>query len=202
MVGTGQPRRGQRILTVGTDCSVGKMYTALALEKELLRLGVDAEFKATGQTGIFIAGSGVPVDAVISDFIAGCVEELSPDDPGRCHVIEGQGSLFHPAYAGVSLGLLHGAQPDFLVVCHEPTRTHMRHIPHLPPPSLDETTRVNLEHARRTNPDVQVLGFSINTHNLGEDDAHRLLGEITERHSLPAVDAVRTGVGSLLTGWG
>jgi len=200
-VGTGKTRRGQRILTVGTDCSVGKMYTALAIERALKDLDVDAEFKATGQTGIFIAGSGIPVDAVVSDFIAGAVEQLSPDDPGRCHVIEGQGSLHHPAFAGVSLGLLHGAQPDYLVICHEPTRPHMRHVPHLQPASLGDTVRLNLEHARRTNQHVEVLGFSINTHRLDDSEAQQLLEQIAAEYGRPAVDPVRTGVAPLLTPW-
>ena len=114
--GIGVPRSGKRLLTVGTDCSVGKMYTTLAIEKEMLARGMKAAFRATGQTGIFIAGDGVSVDAVVADFISGSVEWLSPDaDPDQWDLIEGQGSLFHPAFAGVSIGLLHGAQPDALV---------------------------------------------------------------------------------------
>ena len=200
-VGTGAPRAGRRILTVGTDCNIGKMYAALALEKGLREAGEDAEFKATGQTGILIAGSGVPVDAVVSDFIAGAIEAISPSDPGRTHVIEGQGSLHHPAYAGVSLGLLHGAQPDGLVICHEPTRSHMRHVPHLAPPTLAETVEVNLLHARRTNPDVRVIGFSVNTSLLDDVLARDLLWEIEDEFSLPAVDPVRTGVDGLVESW-
>ncbi len=198
MVATGQPRAGTRLLTVGTDCSTGKMYTALALERELTERGKDVEFKATGQTGIFIAGNGIPVDAMVADFIAGSVEALSPADPGRIHVIEGQGSLHHPAFAGVSLGLLHGAQPDYLVVCHEPTRSHMRHLPHVVLPSLEETVKLNLLHARRTNPAVEVLGFSINTQHMDEKAAHQLLKDISAQHGLPATDPSRTGLGQLI----
>ena len=120
----GVKRSGKRLLTVGTDCSCGKKYTALAIEREMRARGWNADFRATGQTGIMIAGEGVAIDAVVADFIAGAVEWLAPDnDPGHWDVIEGQGSLFHPAFAGVSMGLLHGAQPDALVLCHEPTRT-------------------------------------------------------------------------------
>ncbi|HTO81457.1 MAG TPA: DUF1611 domain-containing protein, partial [Methylomirabilota bacterium] len=126
-VGTGRKRPGKRMLTVGTDCSIGKMYTALALEKAMKARGLKADFRATGQTGIFIAGDGVSIDAVVSDFVSGAVEWLSPaNDPDHWDLIEGQGSLFHASFAGVSLGLLHGAQPDVLVLCHEPTRKHMR----------------------------------------------------------------------------
>ena len=126
-VGTGARRPGKRLLAVGTDCSIGKMYTTLALEKEMHARGIKADFRATGQTGIFIAGSGVSIDAVVADFISGAVEWLAPaNDPDHWDLVEGQGSLFHPSYAGVSLGLLHGAQPTALVVCHEPNRPHMR----------------------------------------------------------------------------
>lgn len=200
-VGTGERRAGRRILTVGTDCNIGKMYAALALERGLREAGENSEFKATGQTGILIEGHGVPVDAVVSDFIAGAIEALSPSDPEAVHVIEGQGSLHHPAYAGVSLGLLHGAQPDGLVICHEPTRAHMRHVPHLKPPTLAETAELNLLHARRTNPDVRVIGFSVNTSLLDDVLARDLLWEIEDEFSLPAVDPIRTGVDGLVESW-
>ena len=196
-VGCGVPRAGKRVLTVGTDCSVGKMYTSLALERDLRQRGLDARFKATGQTGILIAGEGVPIDAVVADFIAGAVETLSPDAPGEWHVIEGQGSLFHPAYAGVTLGLIHGAQPDWLVLCHEPTRPHLRHVPHMRLPSLEKTLRASLDAASLTNPSVRCLGFSFNTSRLDEDAARDLLEAVERRHGLPAVDPVRFGVGTL-----
>ncbi len=197
-VATGAPRAGLRLLTVGTDCSVGKMYTWLAIERYFLDHGVAAEFKATGQTGIFIAGEGVPVDAMVSDFIAGSVEALSAADDGALHVIEGQGSLHHPGFAGVSLGLLHGSQPDYIVVCHEPTRAHMRHLPHFQQPSLQETVELNLLHARRTNPNARVVGFSINTQHLDAPSASALLQEVGQTHGLPAVDPSRTGLATLL----
>ena len=122
-VGNGTSGPGKRLLTVGTDCSIGKMFTALALEKEMRARGLKADFRATGQTGIFIAGDGVSIDAVVSDFVSGAVEWLRPaNDPDHWDLVEGQGSLFHASYAGVTLGLIHGAQPDALVMCHEPTR--------------------------------------------------------------------------------
>ena len=152
-VGTGIKRPGKRLLTVGTDCSIGKMFTALALEKEMRARGIKADFRATGQTGIFIAGDGVSIDAVVSDFVSGAVEWLCPaNDPDHWDLIEGQGSLFHASYAGVTLGLIHGAQPDALVMCHEPTRKHMRGLPHYKLPDLKLCIERNVEAAQLTNP--------------------------------------------------
>src|SRR5712692_6486953 len=168
-VGNGLKRPGKRLLTVGTDCSIGKMFTALAIEKEMRARGVKADFRATGQTGIFIAGDGVSIDAVVSDFVSGAVEWLSPaNDPDHWDLIEGQGSLFHASYAGVSLGLLHGAQPDALVVCHEPTRKHMRGLPQYPLPDIEACIDANIAAARLTNPNVTCIGASINTSHLAE----------------------------------
>ncbi|HUL13753.1 MAG TPA: N-acetyltransferase DgcN [Methylococcaceae bacterium] len=198
-VASGKKRPGKRLLTVGTDCSVGKMYTALALEREMRRRGMKATFRATGQTGILIAGGGVCVDGVVADFIAGAVEALSPDnDPDHWDVIEGQGSLFHPSFAGVSLGLLHGAQPDALVMCHEPNRPHMRGIPDYSLPSLEDCIAANEAAARLTNPCATCIGISMNTVNLTEADAERLLAETEKYLGLPCVDAVRTGVAPLV----
>ncbi len=198
-VGSGKKRSGWRVLTVGTDCSVGKMYSSLALTRGLVERGVDAVFKATGQTGILVAGEGVPVDAVVSDFISGSVEMLSPAaPPEQWHVIEGQGSLSHPAFAGVTLGLIHGAQPDFLVVCHEPTREHMRHLPHQPMPSLERTVEAALDAARLTNPGVRAAGFAINTSRLAEDQARSYLDDVGARFALPSTDPIRFGVATLV----
>jgi len=198
-VANGKKRMGKRLLTVGTDCSVGKMYTTLAIEQEMKRRGIMASFCATGQTGILIAGGGVPVDAVIADFISGAVEALSPDqETDHWDVIEGQGSLFHPSFAGVSLGLLHGAQPDVLVMCHEPTRGHMRGLPEYPLPSIKNCIAANEAAARLTNPNATCIGISLNTAALGKAEALDLLGETEARIGLPCVDAVRTGVARLI----
>ena len=198
-VGTGARRPGKRLLTVGTDCSIGKMYTALALEKAMRARGLAADFRATGQTGIFIAGSGVSIDAVVADFISGAVEYLAPAAaPDHWDLIEGQGSLFHASYAGVSLGLLHGAQPDALVMCHEPTRRHMRGLPGFPLPSLEDCIAANLQAARLTNPAVRCVGIAINTAALDEAAATRLLSETADRMGLPAVDPLRTGVDAIV----
>ncbi|MEL6979383.1 MAG: N-acetyltransferase DgcN [Pseudomonadota bacterium] len=198
-VGDGAKRPGKRMLPVGTDCSCGKMYTALALEAGMRKRGWAADFRATGQTGILITGDGAPVDAVVSDFIAGAIEALAPAAaPDHWDLIEGQGALHHPSFAGVTAGLIHGAQPDALVLCHEPTRTHMRGLPHYPLPDLGEAMDLALRFAQRTNPAAAFVGLSINTAKLEEPAAMALLEELSQRFSLPAVDPVRTGVDAII----
>src|SRR5579863_9111041 len=188
-VGNGVKRPGKRLLTVGTDCSIGKMFTALALEKEMRARGIKADFRATGQTGIFIAGDGVSIDAVVSDFVAGAVEWLCPaDDQDHWDVIEGQGSLFHASYAGVTLSLIHGAQPDALVMCHEPTRPHMRGLPHYKLPGLKRCIDANLEAARLTNPAAKCVGVSINTAALDAAAARDTLRRTEDTVGLPSID--------------
>ena len=198
-VGSGKKRPGKRLLAVGTDCSVGKMYATLALAKEMKERGMKADFRATGQTGIFIVGDGVSVDAVVADFISGAVEWLCPDnDPDHWDLVEGQGSLFHASFAGVSMGLLHGAQADALVLCHEPTRAHMRGLPHYPLPDLEDCMEANLRAARLTNPDVRFVGAAINTKALEPAEAEDYVARVADRLGLPAVDPVRHGVGALV----
>lgn len=198
-VGTGARRSGRRLLTVGTDCSVGKMYTALAIERELHKRGIAADFRATGQTGIFIAGGGVSVDAVVADFISGAVEELAPANaPDHWDIIEGQGSLFHPSFAGVSLGLLHGAQAEALVMCHEPTRTHMRGLPHQPMPALNDCIAANEAAARLTQPDARCIGVAVNTSGLTAAAAADTLERLADASGLPCVDPVAGSVAPLV----
>ncbi len=198
-VATGDKRTGKRLLPVGTDCSCGKMYTALAIEREMQKQGMKATFRATGQTGILIAGEGVSVDAVVADFISGTVEVIAPaNEPDHWDIIEGQGSLFHASYAGVSTGLLHGSQPDLLVLCHEPTRTHMRGLPHFPLPEFEECMEANLKVASLTNPNVRFVGAAIDTSRLDEDKALGFIEETQKRLGLPAVDPVRTGVTAII----
>lgn len=197
--GKGKPRTGKRLLTIGTDVSVGKMFTALSIEAEMKARGMKAEFKATGQTGIFIAGDGVSVDAVVADFISGATEWLSPDnDSDHWDIIEGQGSLFHAAYAGVSLGLLHGAQPDAMVLCHDPARPHMRGTPHMPMPGLQLCIDANIAAARLINVETRCIGVSLNTSALNEAEAENLLQETERTLGLPCVDAFRHGAGRLV----
>ncbi|MGB5938334.1 MAG: NAD-dependent epimerase/dehydratase family protein, partial [Rhodanobacter sp.] len=195
----GRARAGRRLLTVGTDCSVGKMYTTLALERAMRRRGCAADFRATGQTGIFVAGAGVPVDAVVADFISGAVEWISPArDDGGWDLIEGQGSLFHPSYAGVSLGLLHGAQPDALVLCHEPTRRHMRGLPGYPIPELRSCLEANLAAARLTNPTVRAVGVALNTSGMSAPEALAACQRVGELLELPCQDPVTMGVEAIV----
>ena len=194
-VGKGHPRAGRRLLTVGTDCSVGKMYASLHLTEGLRARGVRADFRATGQTGILIAGSGVPVDAVVADFISGAIEQLSPArHDGGWDVIEGQGSLFHPSYAGVSTGLLHGAQPDALVLCHDPSRAHMRGLPHYALPDLAECLDANIRVARLTNAHVRAVGIALNTTKLTVVERERLCAQTSDALGLPCTDPVAMGV--------
>ena len=197
--GKGHKRNGKRLLTVGTDCSVGKKYTALALERDMRARGMNADFCATGQTGVFIAERGVAIDAVVADFISGAAEWLSPDnDADHWDIIEGQGSLFHAAFAGVSLGLLHGSQPDALVLCHEPTRTHMRGLPHAPLPDLAQCIEANIAGARLTNPDCRMVGVAINTAALDGQAAERLLRSTEDRLGLPCVDPMTVGTDAII----
>ncbi len=198
-IGRGHKRSGKRLLTVGTDTSCGKMFTALTLEKEMRERGMKADFRATGQTGIFIAGHGVAIDAVVSDFISGSVEWLCPEnDPDHWDLVEGQGSIFHAGYAGVTLGLIHGAQPDVMVVCHDPGRPHMRGTPAIRVRTLSEVIEATTAAARVTNPDVKFIGCSINTSKLSDDEAEAELERARQETGLPAVDPVKHGVGVLV----
>ena len=197
-IGDGKKRRGKRCLAVGTDCSIGKMYTALALDIALRERGAKSSFRATGQTGILITGEGVPLDAVIADFMAGSIEWLTPDnDDGHWDIIEGQGSLFHPSYSGVTMALIHGGQPDALILCHEPTRTHMRGLPNYQLPTLEQLRDTALPLAQVVNPACQVVGVSVNTSNMAVDEADRYLEALESRLGLPCVDPYRQGADRL-----
>lgn len=193
-VATGRKRTGKRLLTVGTDCALGKKYTALSIARALAERGLDVDFRATGQTGILISGCGIPMDAVVSDFEAGAAEMLSPDAPSQhWDVIEGQGSIFHPSYAAVSLGLLHGSQPDVFVVCHEAGREHVIGHPDYPLPSIEATIELNTLLGRRTNPAIRCAGVSLNTSRLEPAAARKLLASESRRLRLPVADPVRGG---------
>jgi uncharacterized NAD-dependent epimerase/dehydratase family protein len=198
-IANGVPRAGKRMLAVGTDCSVGKMYTALAVDTEMRARGLKSSFRATGQTGILITGGGVPLDAVIADFMAGSIEHLTPDnDPDHWDIIEGQGSLFHVSYSGVTLALIHGGQPDALVLCHEPTREHMRGLPGYRLPSMAAVRDLALSLAKVANPACQVVGISVNTQHLSEADAKASLITVEGEMGLPAVDPFRHGAERLV----
>jgi uncharacterized NAD-dependent epimerase/dehydratase family protein len=197
-IANGEKRSGKRVLAVGTDCSVGKMYTALALDTAMRERGMKSTFRATGQTGILITGEGVPLDAVIADFMAGSIEYLTPDnDADHWDIIEGQGSLFHVSYSGVTMALIHGGQPDALILCHEPTRAHMRGLPGYRLPSLEAVRDMALELAKVANPGCVVVGVSINTQHLGEAEALAYMAEVEARLGLPTVDPFRQGAARL-----
>ena len=198
-VGTGVKRSGRRLLTVGTDCAVGKKYTALALQQAFDGAGIKATFRATGQTGIMIAGEGIPIDAVVADFVSGAAERLTPDnDPDHWDVIEGQGSLFHPGYAGVSLGLLHGSQPDAFVVCHDAARTRLSDFEHFAPPSLTECIEQHVLLGRRTSPAIRCVGISLNSSRLPPEERAACLAGAAAETGLPCVDPLLDGCGPIV----
>ena len=198
-IASGIKRTGKRCLAVGTDCSVGKMYTGLAIEKEMLSRNIKATFRSTGQTGILITGNGVPLDAVIADFMAGSVEHLTPDnDENHWDLIEGQGSLFHVSYSGVTMALIHGGQPDALILCHEPTRKHMRGLPEYNLPSLKDLNDTALHLAKIANPRCKVVGISVNTQNMKEEEANTYLTSLEKELNLPATDPFRFGAHKLV----
>jgi len=199
-VGNGIKRSGRRVLMVGTDCAIGKKYTALALTQAMKDAGMNATFRATGQTGIMIAGEGVPIDAVIADFISGAAEILSPNNSAdHWDVIEGQGSLFHPGYSGVSLGLLHGSQPDGFVLCHDATRKVVSGFEHFPLPSIAECIDLHVQAGKRTNPAIRCVGISVNTSALKGDARTEYLAQLQAKHGLPCVDPLIDGCAALVT---
>ncbi len=198
-VGTGIKRGGRRVLMVGTDCVVGKKFSALAIAKEMKDRGMNVDFRATGQTGIMISGGGMPIDAVVSDFVSGAAEMLSPaNEDDHWDVIEGQGSLYHPGYAAVTLGLMHGSQPDGFVICHEAGRTMIEGFPGFMLPTIGELMELTVAAGRVTNPDIQCAGISVNTSSLSDEERADYLWKTSEEYGLPCVDPVATGVGSLV----
>ena len=188
-IGNGKKRTGKRCLTIGTDCSVGKMYSSLAIEKEMRSREMKVSFRATGQTGILISGRGIPLDAIVADFMAGSVETLSPDnDDDHWDIIEGQGSLFHVSYSGVTMALIHGGQPDHIILCHEPTRAHMRGLPHYDLPTLEALYEIALPLAKISNPNCKISGICINTKNMECLEGENLKNQIEQAFNLPTVD--------------
>jgi uncharacterized NAD-dependent epimerase/dehydratase family protein len=198
-VGTGVKRTGKRVLMVGSDCAIGKKYSALALDQAMREAGMKSTFRATGQTGIMIAGEGIPIDAVVADFISGAAELLSPDnDADHWDVIEGQGSLFHPGYSGVSLGLLHGSQPDAFVVCHDATRTAVSGWEHYALPTIAECIELHQVMGRRTNPGIRCVGITVNTSGLPAGERTTYLSNLSAQTGLPCVDPLTDGCGAIV----
>jgi uncharacterized NAD-dependent epimerase/dehydratase family protein len=198
-VGTGIKRSGKRVLMVGTDCAIGKKYTALALNQAMQEAGLKSTFRATGQTGIMLAGEGIPIDAVVADFISGAAELISPDnDENHWDVIEGQGSLFHPGYSGVSLGLLHGSQPDAFVLCHDAIRTNVSGWEHYALPSIRDAIDQHVLMGRRTNPDIRCVGISVNTSYLPNSERTDYLADLSKETGLPCVDPLIDGCNAIV----
>ncbi len=195
-VARGRKRIGKRVLTVGTDCAVGKKYSALALHREFEERGIKADFRATGQTGILIAGEGIPIDAVVADFVSGAAEILSPDnDVDHWDVIEGQGALLHPSYGGVSLALLHGSQPDAVILCHDAERNDLLGLEgDFAVPPLDQVIDTVLTCARITNPQCIWAGISVNTSMYDDEQRQSYLARTEHTYGVPCIDPVATGI--------
>lgn len=198
-VGTGLKRSGKRLLTIGTDCALGKKYTAMKIAKEMRESGLDAEYRATGQTGIMITGSGVPIDSIVGDFLSGAAEILSPDAAdNHWDVIEGQGSLIHPGYAAVTLGLLHGSQPDEIVLCHDPKYSSNRDCPHIKIPPLIDVIELYLSQGRLTNANIRCSAISLNTSGMNDDQRETVLQQTRDETGLIVFDPLVTGTKDLV----
>jgi uncharacterized NAD-dependent epimerase/dehydratase family protein len=181
-----------RVHTIGHDCSVGKMLAAIEITAALKRRGRRAEFVATGQTGIMISGWGVPIDAVVSDFVAGAIESLVLEhEDQEFLLIEGQGSLIHPLYSGVTLGLLHGCAPQAMVMVYDPTRTDVRHCD-MPMPPLEEVIEIYERLANVIAPS-RVVALAVNASKLTAAEADAEVRRARERYGLPAADVLRHG---------
>ena len=176
------------VLTVGSDCAIGKKTVALELDLEARRRGLTSVFVPTGQTGIAIAGWGIAVDAVVSDFLAGAAEQL---------VVEGQGSISHPAYSGVTLGLLHGSAPHLLVLCHKAHASEIEGYPGHPLPSLPQLVELHQRISLPLRP-ARVACLALNTADLEEQEARDTIAEARSATGLPADDPIRFGTGPLL----
>jgi uncharacterized NAD-dependent epimerase/dehydratase family protein len=186
-VGTGIKRSGHRLLTVGTDCALGKKYTALTIAKEMRARGINAHYRATGQTGIMIAGSGIPIDSVISDFVSGAAEVLSPAaSADHWDIIEG------------TLGLLHGSQPDEIVLCHDPRHKCIQDGLQVNIPSLLEVIELYLVMGRLTNPEIRCSGISLNTQSMTDEERNDALARVRNETGLIVFDPVATGTGELI----
>jgi uncharacterized NAD-dependent epimerase/dehydratase family protein len=198
-VGNGKKRTGKRLLTVGADCGVGKKYAALVLAKTLQERNVDCDFRATGQTGIMISGNGIPIDSVVADFVAGAAELVSPNNrDDHWDLIEGQGSILHPGYSGVSLGLLHGSQPDAIVVCHDPGRDCINGYPDYPISDISDCITNHLQAGRLTNPNIRCVGVCVNTSKVDASEREALLQSLERQTSLPCVDPLIDGVDAIV----
>ena len=190
------------VLLVGSDCAVGKMTVALELDREAQRCGLNSAFVATGQTGIMISGTGLPVDRIISDFVAGMVEEMVLDFSARHDwvFVEGQGALNHPGYSPVTLGLIHGSMPDAMIFCHKAGATAIEGYENCPMPSLKRMIAFNEDTVSWVRPErpCKVVGLALMTHDLAEQEAQDALKQAEDETGLPATDVLRSGAGVLM----
>jgi uncharacterized NAD-dependent epimerase/dehydratase family protein len=199
-VAIGDPKliKAKVVLTVGTDCKVGKMITAIEMAKEARNWGWNPFFAATGQTGMVIAGSGIPIDSIIGDFMSGALEEFLIEKSKSYDLlsVEGQGTLIHPGYSGVSLALIHGSLPDAMVLCHFPGRKKLKNYDILIPP-LPELIKLHEEVAKPVKP-CKVVGICLNMQELTEEEAKREIERIEAQTGLPTTDPVRFGCKKLV----
>jgi uncharacterized NAD-dependent epimerase/dehydratase family protein len=182
------------VLTVGTDCNIGKMTTQLQLLDAVRGHGIKTKFAATGQTGILIEGSGVGIDAVIADFIAGAAEKLVLDCAKEADLVlvEGQGSIIHPSYSGVTYGLIHGSLPHAQVMCAQPSRTAINRCEWVKIPPLVEFIKMS-EAATKVLRPAPVIAVALNTYDLSDEEARRVVEQVTSETGLPTTDPVRFG---------
>ncbi|SRR6056297_3066464 len=187
-----------RVHAIGNDCSLGKMVTSLELQRGLIARGHDAGFAATGQTGIMIAGSGMPIDCVVADFVSGAAEQLVLANQDHDFLlIEGQGSLSHPLYSGVTLGLLHGCAPDALVFCYEAGRRLVKGLSGVAIPPLERIFDLSEQMANLRHP-CRIIGVAANTRDLNEADAKAEMQRVESELGVPVCDPYRDGTDRLV----
>jgi len=186
-------------LFVGTDCALGKMTAALELRNHMRNLDINTEFVATGQTGMMISGWGHPVDAIPGDFMTGVVEEDCMSVDGKCDfiMVEGQGSLLHPGYSPVTLGLMHGSMPDGMILCHQPSRTHISNRERFEIPSLRTVADLYLEMQKNLKPS-KIIGVCLNTYGMEEKEARAAVEAAQKEMQVPATDPCRFDTSDLI----
>lgn len=183
--------KAKRVLTVGTDCNVGKMLTSLELNKTLIQKGFKSSFVATGQIGMLISGNGIAIDRVISDFLPAYVEELILEQKNKdILIVEGQGSIFQPLYSAVTMGLIHGTAPDYMILTHVPGRLKLRYTD-IDIPRLEEAIFMYERVARMVNSKAKITGIALNTHHLSNKEAENLIVNLQKELMLPVTDPVK-----------
>lgn len=190
------------VLIVGSDCATGKMSTALEINQEAIKRGLNSAFAATGQTGIMISGNGLPADRIISDFIAGMVEEMVLDFSNNHDwvFVEGQGALNHPGYSPVTLGLLHGSMPDAMIFCHKAGTTHIEGYENCPFPPMQRMIQMNEDVINWLRPESpsKIVAISLVTQGLSDEQARDAIKQVAEETGLPTTDVWRFGASVLL----